>query len=169
LTLIELMIVVAIIGILASLAVYMFGRTSRKAKASEVRVMFSEFKTRQEAYHVEYGEYASTAADDATFHPAAPAGADTKTSLAPLPASWATLRMAPRESLVHCSYLTRAGAANAACVNCARAVSFGFNANVPTDQWYYLLAQCDWDGKSTNSFYFARSDRDGVAVQNDGK
>jgi type II secretory pathway pseudopilin PulG len=165
-----MMVVVAIIAVLASIAVYLFRRSSNKAKASEVRVMFAEFKTREEAHFVEFGAYTATAADDATFHPPSPSGAHTTTSLHPLPAEWRELRMAPSDSLVRCSYLARAGDASTPCVNCGVADGvFGFNAALPNEQWYYLIAECDWDGAPTNSLYFARSDRDGVAVENAGR
>ncbi len=42
----ELMIVVAIVGILASIAIFMFTRHVAKAKASEVPAMFAELKIR---------------------------------------------------------------------------------------------------------------------------
>ncbi|HWM85814.1 MAG TPA: hypothetical protein VNO33_08245, partial [Kofleriaceae bacterium] len=65
----ELMIVVAIVGILASLAVFMFTRHVAKAKASEVPAMFAELKLRQQQFHLENEEYLSTGADDTAAFP----------------------------------------------------------------------------------------------------
>lgn len=165
-----MMIVVAIIGILAAVAVFMFRRTTNKAKSTEVRVMFTEMKSREEAYMTEFNTYKATAASDTDFHPATPAGADNKTSLAPMPDEWNELRITPGEINVHCSYLIRAGNANTACANCPVGNGvFDFNNLIPTAHWYYLLAECDWNGDpGANMYYFARSDREGVVTANDG-
>ena len=168
-SLIELMIVVAIIGILAGIAVYMYTKTHRKAKASEVRVMFAEFKAKQELHYVENDTYLATGTE-ATPHPAAPAGADTPTPVAPLPASWETLKVTPNATNLYCTYVAVTGPAGDAsnAGGKANGAPFNFSTYVPTADWYYLLAECDFDNKPVNSFYFARSDQDGVLVENPG-
>jgi len=59
-TLIELMIVVAIIGILAAVAIPNFLRYQAKSKQSEARVLLSGIYTSQVAYFAEQNEYGST-------------------------------------------------------------------------------------------------------------
>ena len=55
-TLLEIMIVVALIGILAAIALPSFTRESRKAKGdSEVAAFFGELKVREEQYALENG------------------------------------------------------------------------------------------------------------------
>jgi len=68
-TLIELMIVVAIIGILAAIAIPNFTRFQLKAKSSEGKVNVAAIRTAQEAYSAEFGTFVA-----ATASPAAPGG-----------------------------------------------------------------------------------------------
>src|SRR5690606_33138255 len=67
-TLIEVMVVVAVVGVLASVAVFMFGKQRTKARASEIPVVFGEFQLRQEQFHLENDEYLSTG-NEAGFYP----------------------------------------------------------------------------------------------------
>lgn len=59
-TLIELMIVVAIIGILAAIAIPNFLNYQCKAKQSEAKANLGTIRSMQEAYFAEYDEYAVT-------------------------------------------------------------------------------------------------------------
>jgi type IV pilus assembly protein PilA len=56
-TLIELMIVVAIIGILAAIAIPNFVRFQLKAKTSEGKVNLAAIRTAEEAFFSEFGDY----------------------------------------------------------------------------------------------------------------
>jgi len=58
-TLIELMIVVAIIGILAAIAIPNFLRFQLKAKSSEGKTNLAAIRTAEESYFAEYGNYVS--------------------------------------------------------------------------------------------------------------
>ncbi|HJO22533.1 MAG TPA: prepilin-type N-terminal cleavage/methylation domain-containing protein, partial [Myxococcota bacterium] len=58
-TLIELMIVVAIIGILAAIAIPNFLRFQLKAKSSEGKTNLAAIRTAEESYYAEYGYYVS--------------------------------------------------------------------------------------------------------------
>jgi type IV pilus assembly protein PilA len=60
-TLIELMIVVAIIGILAAIAIPNFLRFQLKSKSSEGKVNIAAIRTAQESYMAEFGTYVTTA------------------------------------------------------------------------------------------------------------
>ncbi len=72
-TLIELMIVVAIIGILAAIAIPNFLRYQLKSKTAEARTNIGAIKTSQEAFRAEFDGYITAAA-----HPVA-APSDVKT------------------------------------------------------------------------------------------
>ena len=64
-TLIELMIVVAIIGILAAIAIPNFLSYQKKAKTSEAKVNIGAIKTSQESYKAENNAYFACAATPA--------------------------------------------------------------------------------------------------------
>ncbi|MEZ4254396.1 MAG: prepilin-type N-terminal cleavage/methylation domain-containing protein [Polyangiales bacterium] len=57
-SLIELMIVVAIVGILAAVAMPVFGGYINRAKVSEAVNFVGIIKLRQESYRAEFGQYA---------------------------------------------------------------------------------------------------------------
>src|SRR5215475_8861598 len=56
-TMVELMMVVAVVAILTVIAVVGYTRIFRKARSTEVVEMFGEIKAREEAYHAENGKY----------------------------------------------------------------------------------------------------------------
>ena len=66
-TLIELMIVVAIIGILAAIAIPNFLRFQLKSKSSEGKVNIAAIRTAEESYLAEFGNYVGAAANPATI------------------------------------------------------------------------------------------------------
>ncbi len=68
-TLVELMIVVVIIGILASLAIPRFMRATTKAKQSEAKGILKQIYTLQMAYRVDHDQYFITAASADSANP----------------------------------------------------------------------------------------------------
>ena len=66
-TLIELMIVVAIIGILAAIAIPNFLRFQLKAKSSEGKTNLAAIRTAEESYYSEFGNYVSSSASPAVY------------------------------------------------------------------------------------------------------
>jgi type IV pilus assembly protein PilA len=67
-TLIELMIVVAIIGILAAIAIPNFLRFQLKAKSSEGKTNLAAIRTAEESFFAEYGSYVSSDASPTTMN-----------------------------------------------------------------------------------------------------
>jgi len=99
-TLVELMIVVAIIGILASIAVPNFYEMQLKAKRTEVNLNIDGITTAQFAYHAAFDEYI----DGAGSNPGSPLNKQAK----PFQlgdASWTALGWLP-DGDVRCTYAT---------------------------------------------------------------
>jgi type IV pilus assembly protein PilA len=67
-TLIELMIVVAIIGILAAIAIPNFVRFQLRAKSSEGKMNLAAIRTSEEGYFAEFGTYVAAGISPATLN-----------------------------------------------------------------------------------------------------
>ncbi|MBI3541717.1 MAG: prepilin-type N-terminal cleavage/methylation domain-containing protein [Deltaproteobacteria bacterium] len=72
-TLVELMIVVAIIGILASIAIPNYQKYQAKARTTEGKIYLAAVYTAEKSYQIEYGSYTSCLnaagfAPDGTVH-----------------------------------------------------------------------------------------------------
>ena len=188
-TLVELAVVVAIIGILAGVAIFMFTRQTRKAKASEVYAVFAEMKTKEQAFYLQNDTYLPTAADDTGYFPSAdpPAGTTQTfdvTDSDPPPDPWAatwsgpawqSLRFGLDRKDLYCVYLAQAGE-NGEDENVGDTASgdFGLATGsatnpLPSGDWCYLLAACDFDGDGTPSRYFSLCDSKDTKKLNEGE
>jgi prepilin-type N-terminal cleavage/methylation domain-containing protein len=185
-TLIELVVVVAIIGILAGVAIFMFTRETRKAKATEVAAVFAEMKTREAAFYLENDTYLPTTDSDEGYFPSAdpPAGGTqefdvTDSDPPPEPYStrwdgpaWQTLRFSFDRRDLACVYLAHAGDGGDDTNVGDTATGFGLGGTdmpLPAADWFYLLAQCDFDGDGTPSRYFTLGDSKKTLKENEGE
>jgi prepilin-type N-terminal cleavage/methylation domain-containing protein len=165
-TLIEMMVTVAVIGVLAAIAVPTFASESRKAKGdAEVGAFFAELAVREQQYAIENGRFLSTGASESATFPATPS--PQAQALGTLPATWQTLRIRPPESSARCGYVVIAGIATDRPGTMA-GTTFGYSS--PAKNWFYVLAHCDLDGNSaTDSYYFASSDDPSIQKLNPGQ
>jgi prepilin-type N-terminal cleavage/methylation domain-containing protein len=167
-TLIELMIVVAIIAVLAALVVPSWIREARKGKYDpEIRAMFAEISAKEEAYKSEQGNGLYL---DGPLCPSAPSSAginfDTTCVTTGYP-NWVTLRISASDSEIRCTYQTFTGCYDTGTnVNCPTGVTSTaptppFGTAVPTTlvgPWYYTVAECDMDGQGgTNANFLTES------------
>ena len=157
-TLVELMIVVAIVGVLAAVAVSAYRKSIRKAKAgNEVPAMLGQFQVREEQYFAETGDYLATGTSDTDMFPATPGKAGTYVDVSgSVPTTWQTLKIQLASRGLYCGYVVRTFAAGTAPSGAASAVFTG----TQTRPYFIVRAECDWDGSSTvNNVWVVAGDK----------
>jgi type IV pilus assembly protein PilA len=174
-TLVEMMIVVAIVGVLAILAVAGYRQLIRSSHISEATGMVQSIRVAQEAYHSETQQYASVSSSLTDYYPNAPAyGVSTAwggpCSNCPF-VQWSALPVHV-DGPVMFGYATVAGLAGAAppAVTVNGAV-LGLPA-VPTTDWYIIAASGDLDGNPTepnNTHVYTTSWSNQVWVDREGQ
>lgn len=143
-TLTEMMVVVAIIGVLSSVAVMSFRRYSVRVRVGEAYAMLGLIKAREEIYRAEFNQYAAAA-----WHPnggmaAAGQPQDWGTG-AGVPGDWQQVGVRPDRQL-YFVYQVAAGAAGAA------PAPVGWDGGAPpgypvADDFYFVAsARADIDG-----------------------
>jgi len=149
-TLIELMIVVAIIGILAAIAIPNFLQYQLKAKTAEAKTNIGSIKTSQEAFKAEYDFYATCTANPAvaTIGPAKQAWG--------VPAAgngWAEIGYSPSGSVYYSYEVSTGGTVSTAAI---RGIAAGSCGNAMS-----IGAVADLDGDGTNGEFGLRVDNAG--------
>jgi type IV pilus assembly protein PilA len=191
-TLIEMMIVVVIIGVLASLAVVGYRKLIVSSHISEATNMVQNIRVAQEGYHSETQQYANISASVVTgpFYPAnnPPPGCSGGPCSRAVTAwgaacggqcnagmDWSMLPLHV-DGPVMFGYATTAGPANTAPTDKSVSVSgqtLTFPSPSPTD-WFIVSATCDLDengsapGGSGNTNVYTTSWTNQVYVSNDG-
>ncbi len=138
-TTIELLIGVAIVGILAALAIPTFKGYVYRGRVTEAVTVLNEIKTRQEAYRSRFGNYAAVSGTGdwtaATYTPAAIPGPDAVAW--PSSAQWEELGLSS-PGLVRFRYATVAGVPG---------TTPPTGSNLDTNNfWYAAQAEGDLDG-----------------------
>jgi prepilin-type N-terminal cleavage/methylation domain-containing protein len=152
-TLIEMMIVVAVIAILAAVVIPTFFRESGKTKSiSEVTPTFTEIANKLEQYKSETGRYINTTTlenDTPVVCPSAPSKAGINPFSETCGAVWTELRVNPPQTLMRCSYKIQVGDVGD---TLAEALPAGLTFTPPaTTGWWALLATCDADNQGVSS------------------
>jgi prepilin-type N-terminal cleavage/methylation domain-containing protein len=167
-TLVELMIVVVIMGILASLALVGFRKYIARARSSEAVSILAEMASKEQVYFGEFFAFLPLRADNNTalpspdegngaFYPVSPSAATfesarTANSIvnpALWPAAWRSVGLRPKDTVLYCTYLTNAGAGNAAV---PAGLTYGLGLlgvlGAGSPAWFYSLAACNLTGVS---------------------
>lgn len=151
-TLIELMIVVAIVGVLSAVAIPSFRSYVLRSRTSEAVTFLGEIRQRQEAYRAEFGQYCSVSAapgsppESGTWAPATlPTGGDKVSWTAT--GGWTQLGAAP-DGPVAFQYRTTAGPPG---------TTPGISGYDGTDFWFVAQARADLDADGEVMIYEAYS------------
>jgi prepilin-type N-terminal cleavage/methylation domain-containing protein len=172
-TLVELMIVVAIIGVLATLAVVSYRRLVNSSHTSEATQMVNAIKVAQEAYHAEVGTYISISGNlDSDYCPAHTAGTPSKVAWDPTCGTgpnkpWSNLPVNSNGPVMF-GYATVAGAANVAMVY-PGGMAKPIGATTPTQAWFVASAEGDMDGNGVNCTVVGTSLGRDLAVDREGE
>ena len=144
-TLVEMMIVVAIIGVLSVIAGTAYRRYSDSTRGAEAAAMLAEIRMKEEAYRAENSSYLSTGADETALYPALLSSDEPAAKPITRPASWLSLGINPGRGQLFCGYVVLAGVAGVQPVGSAAQALFG---NVtPTQPWWHALVVCNNDGQ----------------------
>jgi type IV pilus assembly protein PilA len=155
-TLIEMMVVVIIVGILATLAVVGYRKLVVNSHISEAQQMVQDIRAAQEAYHAETQQYANISTNLTSYYPLAAPNGHTVTGWGAQCSSacasgmdWAMLPLHV-DGPVLFGYATVAGAANTSPATAQVTVhgqAIVFPAPSPVD-WFIVAAGCDLDSDS---------------------
>lgn len=153
-TLVELMVVVTVVGLLSAAAVFAYTKWVKKAREAEIQEVFGHFMLKQEQYYLENSEYRSTGADEGDRFPSP--SASKPGALGSGHPDWNELRFDLNKTALYCSYVIIAGTADDDTGIGALGTPFMINPDPPTQDWWYGIAYCPFNGKS----YGFRWDRD---------
>jgi prepilin-type N-terminal cleavage/methylation domain-containing protein len=192
-TLVELLIVVAILGLLAALAMVGYRRYMGRARTTEAATILAEMAAKQQVYFLEFASYLPLRADNVitipsanenvgAFYPSNPsvAGFDsTRTAVnisnpAGWPTAWRSVGLRPRETALYCTYMLNAGGAGApAPAGATYAAGLLGPLTATSPPWFYALAACNLNGAAgwptAVSVFGLSSTRSSLSTYNDGQ
>ena len=163
-TLVEMMIVVVILGILASLGMVGYRRYMGRARASEAVAMLAEISSKEQLYFLEFAQYlplvnsasitppaasgANVTETASQFYPSDPSTSTfdsvrTGTALGTLPLSWTYAAIRPKDRVLYCTYYAGAGVAGSL-PPVAPAVGGKIYGTAAIPQpWFYVVGACN--------------------------
>lgn len=160
-TLIEVMMTVAIVGVLAGIAVVTFGKTKERAAIeSEVNTVFAALKVAEQTYQTENLSFLETGTDESDIWPANPNG-DKKSAANP-PQAWQDIGAKLSTPTLYCGYVVITGKANDDSNIGNIATTLGWDT-APDEDWFYIIARCDQDGDGEQTVFLTASNNNKVA------
>jgi len=173
-TLIEMMVVVVIVGILATLAVVGYRKLVQTSHVTEATNMVQSIRVAQEAYHAETQQYADISPTLASWYPNPAPKGNVVTAwggqCAGCNQDWSALPVHV-DGPVMFGYATKAGPANVA----PPGLPAGFTgvtlpAGNPATDWFLITASCDIDlDPSVNTGILTTSWSNQVFTFNEGQ
>jgi type IV pilus assembly protein PilA len=176
-TLIEMMIVVVIVGVLASLAVVGYRKLILSSHVTEARNTVQSIRVAQESYHAETQQYADISADlTAAYYPqTSPTGQLVTAWGAVCPAAtcptqnWSALPL-HIDGPVMFGYATKGGPGNSATPALPSALSAVTIPTTSATDWFVIVAMCDVDGQAApNTYVMTTSWSNQVFTVNEGQ
>lgn len=144
-TLVELMVVVTILGILATIGVPMFKGYIYRSKASEATGFLLEIKNRQESYRSVYHQYINVSDSATDWHPSSDPGSSEQVWTSH--ANWNMLGAQPPGRRTYFSYVTIAGPPGTTPADRGAGSTLGYTG---ADFWFVSRALGDLDGDDEN-------------------
>jgi len=178
-TLIELMVVVAIIGILATLGVYAVRKYVRATKTSEATELVNSIRAAQEQYKDERFRYLNVSSVDSSsgsFFPHA-AKADLSknekhtwyTGAAnSIAGRWAELGIAP-SAPVQFGYACQAGQGAGVPTQAALGIAVNLNYPASAPDWYIARAMADRSGQAVYTVVVGSNFTDNLYIENEAE
>ena len=180
-TLVELMIVVAIIAVLATIAGTAYRRYMDSGRTAEAMAMLGEIRAKEEAYRAEFNAYNGWSAGSESTANALPVvdGSCTEPCQKFIPttftgtwATWQQLGINAGKSSLQCGYILNSGNANQFPSGTLGQWLLGTTA--VGQPWWYAVAICDNDGNPTsangpNATFATASNTTVVSAQNEHK
>lgn len=166
-TLAELMAVVAIIGILATIAAVGYRKYINSARASEAVWMVNGIRAAQEAYRAETLTYLNVSGSLNVYYPTNDVGAKKVPwdGTGAIHDKWRILNVATDGSVLY-GYATVAGSPGTITVTGS---AFTIDFPEAVEPWYVVQAKGDIDGDGDPSYYLATSFSNEVYWQNEGE
>lgn len=150
-TLVELMIVVVIVAILASVAVVAYQKHIKSGRLVGAREFVSRIQGRQESYFQQFGHYINVSTAS-TFYPTLTTPEPKAKQWASPPTTWVQLGARPAENGTYFSYFVGASAGPTHALD-AIATTLGIPAQpgggMTPHPWYYVVGHGDLDGDAT--------------------
>ena len=172
-TLVELMIVVAIIAVLATVAGTAYRRYMDSGRTAEAMAMLGEIRAKEEAYRAEFSTYFGWSSGSELTTNSLPA-VDNSTCVGgslkepcwksiPNPASggaapwpkWGQLGINAGKGQLQCGYIVNFDAAGKPPTGTIGQGLLGTTAAAVPQPWWYAIAICDNDGVTTKNATFA--------------
>jgi prepilin-type N-terminal cleavage/methylation domain-containing protein len=168
-TLIELMIVVAIVGVLSTIGLVSYHRFVTSAKTSEAIGMVGSIRAAEESYRAETLSYLDVSAGFSKYYPDGNVGAKKTAWDTPAHSDYVRWRQlgARSDGPVYYGYKVAAGTAGGTipALNLVSPPTFA----APTEPWYVIEAVGDVDGNGVTSHVAGSSYTGEIYVENEGE